>query len=191
MRITYVPMIAQLIASLLHIVLGYHFVFEMKLGVRGLGLAISIANLIKVLIIVVFIACETKIRRALAWPSCEAFKGWFEYLGYSLPVIIILGSEWWAYELMTILAGLIGVEEQASWTIVSIICSVLFEFPLAVSEVTSSLVGNCIGAGNVDLAKRFFRITMLIGAIAVLSIITLICLARHYIVGICTTIEEV
>ena len=191
MRITYVQMIAQFIASILHLVLAYHFVFEKNMDVKGLGLAISIANFSKTAIVVVFICLNKEIRKSVTMMTMNAFAEWREYLGYSIPVIIILCSEWWAYEVITVLAGLIGVEEQACQTIVSIVLSCFFEFPLAVSEVTSSLVGNCIGAGNVELAKRFYRMTSLIALFVVTSVIGFIFLARFSIVELCTKSEAV
>ncbi len=41
------------------------------------------------------------------------FKGWKKYLSLAIPSTLMLCSEWWAFELLTIMAGWIGVNEQA------------------------------------------------------------------------------
>ena len=39
--------------------------------------------------------------------------GWPEYLRLAIPATILLCSEWWAFEILTLIAGLIGVKAQA------------------------------------------------------------------------------
>lgn len=46
--------------------------------------------------------------------SREAFSGWGAYLKISLPSMLMLSSEWYAFEAMTIMAGIMGVVELAS-----------------------------------------------------------------------------
>ena len=42
--------------------------------------------------------------------------------------------------------------------------------PLGVQEATSGIIGNCIGANNVPLARRFFRLITCVTEIMILSL---------------------
>ena len=163
MRITFVPALAQTIATFIHLSLLYYFVFMVNLDVKGIGLATSITHLFKFLFTFGYVYCSRKISKALSWPRMnETFSNWKEYLKLSIPIIVILCSEWWACELITILAGMIGVREQATYIIVLTVESTIFEVPLATGEASCALIGNCIGANIVQLAKRFFQMTWII-----------------------------
>ena len=134
-----------------------------KIDVRGIGLATSITHTFKFLFTFIYVYCSKKINKALSRPRMkETFSNWKEYLKLSIPIIVILCAEWWACELITILAGMIGVREQATYTIVVTALSTIFEVPLATGEASCALIGNCIGANNVKLAKRFFTMTWVI-----------------------------
>ena len=69
-------------------------------------------------------------------------------------------AEWWAYQGLVILAGALGVLELASSIICLNLISMLYMIPMGIQESSTGLVGNCIGANNVPLAKSFFRIIL-------------------------------
>ena len=113
MRITTVPMISQLIASLFFLPLCMFFTFKAEMGINGLGLATSITNFNLLLLTVIQCCFTEKIKQVVTFPGKESFRGWGEYLKVAVPTAIILCSEWWAFEVLTIVAGLISVEAQA------------------------------------------------------------------------------
>ena len=82
------------------------------MGIRGLGLATSITNFNLLLITLVYCRCYSKISRVLLRPGRDSFKGWYEYLSIALPSTVIICSEWWAFEILTIVSGLISIEAQ-------------------------------------------------------------------------------
>ena len=113
MRITTVPMISQLIASLFHLPMCLLFTFKADMGIYGLGLATSITNFNLLLLTVIQCCFNKKVKQAVTCPGKESFRGWGEYLKVAIPSAVILCSEWWAFEILTIIAGLISVEAQA------------------------------------------------------------------------------
>ena len=44
----------------------------------------------------------------------DTFNGWDEYLRVALSSTIMICPEWWTYEIITLLAGTIGVKELAA-----------------------------------------------------------------------------
>ena len=61
---------------------------------------------------------------------------------------------------------------------------IFHEIPIGLSEAAASLIGNSIGANNVNLGKRFLKITAIFSLGAVTCIAMCIGLARHQIVAI-------
>ena len=74
-------------------------------------------------------------------------------MSISIPSAVMLCSEMWAYEIMAVLAGILGVVQLDSMTINFSIMTVMYVFIIGVQEASSALIGNCIGANNIPLAK--------------------------------------
>ena len=140
------------------------------MGIRGLGLATSLSNFNLLIITMVYCNCNTQIRRVIKFPDRTALSGWKEYLRISLPSTLIICSEWWAFEVLTVISGLISIEAQAVQTIVTSGCAILFEIPLGFQEATCAIIGNCIGANNVTLAKKFMCLTTWVTIGTILSL---------------------
>ena len=116
-------------------------------------------------------------RKALVPLDKEALRGWGEYFAISIPATIMICSEWWAFEVIMVIAGLIGVVEMATITIVFSYTPLLFMFMLGIQEGTCTLIGNSIGANNIALGKRFYYLIAKIALVTMftLSLITLFC----------------
>ena len=102
----------------------------------------------------------------------------------------MLCSEWWAFEVLTFMGGTLGVIELASLTICLNLHSLLFRVPLGITEATSALLGNSIGANNVPLAKRFAGMIFKFAALVVFSLGALVILARSFITDLFATEEN-
>ena len=70
-------------------------------------------------------------------------------------------------------------------------CAILFEIPLGYQEATCAVIGNCIGARNVPLARRFMRLTTWITLGTVLSLQLAIFLSKDAIAKFYSTDPEV
>lgn len=109
---------------------------------------------------------------ALSWnhPSVQrtlqpfdkaALTGWWEYIKLGLPGTIMLCSEWWAYEILTIFASLLGTAEVAAQTIILQTASLAFMVPLGLGVACASLVGNALGAGKKPLAIQIGKLSIM------------------------------
>ena len=177
MRNTCVPMIASSVAIAVHFPNCLLLTKYSGLGlVKSLGVASSVTNFFLLFVVIVFCACDNSIRRALRAPGRDSFSGWYEYLKVCLPTTLIMCSEWWILEILTVLAGLISVEAQAVHTIAASGSALMFEISLGYQEATCSIIGNCIGAGKVKLARRFFNLILLVTLATTTSLmLVLIC----------------
>ena len=114
MGITWVPMIAQAIGTLVHVGWCHLFTVKLDMGVKGLGYATSITYSTMFLVITVNTVLIKQIKYCISWPTLDSFREWGPYFRLSIPATLMLCAEWWSFELMTILAGVLGVIEQAT-----------------------------------------------------------------------------
>ena len=70
------------------------------------------------------------LQEAFFWPTVSVFTGWSQYGRLALPSTFMLCSEWWAIEGLTIMAGYLGVKEQA-------VIVVLFNFSETIFQIMS------------------------------------------------------
>jgi MATE family multidrug resistance protein len=94
----------------------------------------------------------------------------WEFFKLGVPGTVMLCSEWWAYEILTVFAGLLGSAQLACMAIILQTCALFYMIPLGLSVATASLVGNAMGAGMRDLAIQYSKLAIYsIVVIAVLS----------------------
>ena len=76
----------------------------------------------------------------------------YEFFELGLPGMLMLLSEWWSYEILSIFAGLLGTPEVAAQTIILSTAALAYMVPLGTGIATASLVGNALGAGKKQIA---------------------------------------
>ena len=126
------PMIAMFIATFVHVALCFFFVSYLDLGIRGLAYASSVKDFVLIFSVMIYGNCSEKIRPALSMPNSESFRGWGEYLKVALPSTVMLCAEWWAFLLLTLISGTMGVPELASQTLISNLAGLLYQTPLGI-----------------------------------------------------------
>lgn len=104
-------------------------------------------------------------------PDKETFTGISQYLSYGIPSASMLCLEWWAFEVMTLIAGYIGVEYQASHIVLMNIIAFLFMFALGLQTAGIATIGNRIGANEVDKARQYFSVLKHLSFIFILSLL--------------------
>jgi len=90
----------------------------------------------------------------------HAFSHWYEFFELGVPGTVMLCSEWWAYEILTVFASMLGIEQVAAEAIILQIASLAFMIPLGIAVACSSIVGNALGAGKVSLASAIGKLSM-------------------------------
>ena len=135
-------------------------------AVVGAGLAGAIVRLLlpALLLGVVF---WTGLHRAAWLPWQRSSFDWrrigrIAWLG--LPIGLHFGLEVWAFQLTTLMAGKISSAALAAHAIVFNLASFSFMFPLGISTAASVRVGNLIGAGDAEGARRAAMLSLVLGA---------------------------
>merc|ERR1712070_588499 len=115
MNVSWVPMLASIISTFLHIPWLWLFVSKKGMQIEGVAIANLITFSSQLVITLVYSAyfLGDISKEAIFWPDMDAFKEWKKYLSLSIPSTLMLCPEWWAFELLVCFAGWIGVNEQA------------------------------------------------------------------------------
>jgi len=159
-----------LIANLLNVFVNWLLVFGHwgfpALGVLGAGIATSITQAFMFLLLVVWGWIFRLQRGAWVGWSARAFepRGLLEVVRFGAPVAVQLALEMWAFQVATLMAGLLGELGLAAHTVVLNLASLSFMVPLGLSIATVTRVGNLIGAGNAAAAQRAAWVALGLGA---------------------------
>jgi multidrug resistance protein, MATE family len=103
--------------------------------------------------------CVSRIQEALFWPSSESFKDWGEYFSIATPAVIMMCAEFWAFEILIVAAGYIGVASQAAQIIMANNLMIVYMVPGSAAEAVCAMVGFSIGANNPELGKQIYKQT--------------------------------
>lgn len=93
------------------------------MGVTGLGIATAITYFTMLMIITINAWCISHIRDCIFFPTADSFRDWGEYFRLSVPATVMICAEWWSFEILVILAGIMGIVEQGSQVITFNVCA--------------------------------------------------------------------
>ncbi|XP_074579602.1 protein DETOXIFICATION 49-like [Curcuma longa] len=145
------------IAVALHLPINYLLVFVLDLGIGGVALASVWFNFNVVLFLLIYIYFSGVHRRTGGLSlGIECLKEWRPLLDLALPSCVSVCLEWWWYEIMIILSGLLLNPQStvASMGILIQTTSLIYIFPSSLSFSVSTRVGNELGANQPDRARR-------------------------------------
>ncbi|KAM0946780.1 putative multi antimicrobial extrusion protein [Dioscorea sansibarensis] len=144
-------------AILLHLPITYLLVIILNLGIKGVALAGVCTNFNLVLSLLSYIYFSgLHESTGVLNLSLECFKEWKPLLGLAIPSCVSVCLEWWWYELMIMLCGLLLDPRStvASMGILIQTTSLIYIFPSSLSFGVSTRVSNELGANQPDKAKR-------------------------------------
>jgi len=87
-------------------------------------------------------------------------KGLSEYLQLLFAGIFSMCGEWWSWELMTIIVGLLGATQLAVDVIYSTIIPLYYMLPLGMGMAGAARVGALVGENRYGMAKRVGNATL-------------------------------
>jgi len=191
MQVTWVPMTAQVVCTILHFGWLYLLVTYLGMEIKGVALATFLTYFSQFIFVEIYGLFVPEVRAAMFFPTKESFREWGSYLKLSIPSTLMLCAEWWAFEVLILLAGYIGVVEQAAQILLFNMIALMFMVALGMQEATCALVGNSVGENNIPQAKRFFRISFAISSMAIILVIVLVFFTREQITRLYTNEELV
>ncbi|KAJ0705494.1 putative multi antimicrobial extrusion protein [Helianthus annuus] len=140
----------------LHMPINYYLVKYLNLGIEGVAIGSVWTNFNLVASLVVYILISGVYKKTWGGVTRECLKGWKSLLNLAIPSCISVCLEWWWYEIMILLCGLL-VNPRATVASMGILIqttALIYIFPSSLSFSVSTRVGNALGEGQPDKAKR-------------------------------------
>ncbi|KAG8096908.1 hypothetical protein GUJ93_ZPchr0013g37584 [Zizania palustris] len=157
----------SLFSVLLHGPINYLLVVRLKMGVAGVALAVALTDLNLLLALLCFLAISGAHRDSWVGPTSDCFRGWPGLLRLSVPTATAVCLEWWWYELMIVLSGLLANPRAtvASMGILIQATSLVYVFPSSLGQGASTRVSHQLGAGRSAGARHAAGAALSIGLI--------------------------
>ncbi|KAF4717718.1 hypothetical protein FOZ62_023973 [Perkinsus olseni] len=158
------------ITSALHVLWCYLLVTPSS-GLAGAGVAMALTFVgcwVLGILYFVFAMINPSItaipRDALPRFTRAMFRGWWEYLKIGIPSMITLCSEWWAYEICTLIVGLLQDSAQlAAHVSVCNVSVLMFMMSYGLQTGLSAKIGAAVGSGNLHLARTYCKAAVIMG----------------------------
>ncbi|XP_022735128.1 protein DETOXIFICATION 53-like [Durio zibethinus] len=149
--------IAAICAVLLHPLMNYILTIYFKLGVKGIALALACNTFnLNLGLIIYTVMSEAPFKPWHGVTILSMFQGWRPLLALALPSFLSVCLEWWWYEIMLFLCGLLN-NPKASVAAMGILIQttgLLYNFPFSIGASISTRVSQALGAGRPSCAHR-------------------------------------
>ncbi|KAJ8097909.1 mate-domain-containing protein [Lipomyces tetrasporus] len=168
-----------LVTSPLNGILNYLFIHPFGFGLNGAAMATGLTYWLSFIGLVIY----TKYSRgSRAWGgfSRRAFTNLGIYYRLSILGIIMVGTEWWAFEIVALVAGRLGDIALAAQSCVMTSDQVTFTIPFGIGVAASTRVGNLLGERRGRAARRAAYTAALLAASIGAGIMVVMLLMRSY-----------
>ena len=132
---------AQVAGNFCHLILCYNLIKEQNLGILGVGLANCLTNIFIFILLVAAHFSTAEIRDTFRMPDRRAFQDFYGYLELGLPISLMLCMEFWVYEVMLLLCGLLSVNIQAAYFIQNNIYVFFFCLAMGMQSAGCTYIG--------------------------------------------------
>lgn len=174
-------LVISVIVLILHIPICWVLVFPFGLGRDGAALSISISYYLTVILFGLYIKYSPACQRSKIVIGMIPLSSIKEFFFLAIPSALMVCLEWWSFELLVILGGLLP-NPQLQTSVLSIclnLCNLHFFIPYGVGAAVSTRVSNELGAGKPKEARdAIFAVIILATLDAIILSSALFC-CRH------------
>ncbi|CAI8604983.1 unnamed protein product [Vicia faba] len=138
-----------------HVAFCWLLVFKSGLGCLGAAFSIGTSYWLNVIILGLYMNFSSDCEKTRVPITMESFNGIGEFFRYAIPSAGMICFEWWSFELLILLSGLLP-NPQLETSVLSIclsIISTLYTIPEATGSAASTRVSNALGAGHPQAAR--------------------------------------
>jgi MATE family multidrug resistance protein len=149
-----------LVAAPTNALLNWLFVWRFGWGFNGAPMAVAITQNMLPILLFFYV---WKVDGSQAWGGFRrsALRNWGPMIRLALPGMIMVVAEWFAFEILTLASGRMGVEYLAAQSVLVTVTSTTFQIPFPLSIAGSTRLANLIGAKLVDAAKTSAKVVSL------------------------------
>ncbi|XP_038723028.1 protein DETOXIFICATION 12-like isoform X3 [Tripterygium wilfordii] len=166
----------------LHIPLCWVLVFMSRLENLGAAFALSISMWLNAIFLGLYMKFSTACAKTRVPISMELFRGIGEFFRFAIPSAVMICLEWWSYELLVLLSGLLP-NPQLETSVLSVCLqtiATLSMIPYGVGAAASTRISNELGAGNPESARIVVYALMFLTVIETTTVSSIIFASRHF-----------
>ncbi|KAF6136453.1 hypothetical protein GIB67_035012 [Kingdonia uniflora] len=171
-----IPLVlCSVIPFVVHIGFTYAFVYHTGLGFKGAALSASVSLWISLFMLAAYVKYSEKFKYTWEGLSMESFRHVIPNMKLAIPSAVMVCLEYWAFELLVLLAGLMPNSKNSTSLIdrnmVVNTEAVIYMITYGFSAAVSTRVSNEVGAGHGDKAKNAVAVTLKISVFLGLTVI--------------------
>jgi len=186
-----IPLYTQLITLVIHIVICWLLVWHFNFREVGAAIATDITYILNMIICDTWCMTKPSLRKTFACPDLEMFKDLWAYFKIGFSGAMMLCFEWWAFELLAIFSGLLGVDQLAAEVITINIVTFIFMIPLGISYAASALTGYFLGRRDFARSRTYSNLAMLYNQLITVVIVLILGFGKSKIAVLFTTEPKV
>jgi len=159
-----------MIVSPINVGLNIILIHYTSLGLLGSPLAVSITYWLCFILLGIYTHLSPIHRENGTWGGIQLravlnFKSCYEFLKLALPGILMVGTEWAAFEIVALAAGRLGEVSLAAQSIIMTTDQILNTLPFGIGVAASTRVGNFIGSRSPSGAKAAAHASALLSVV--------------------------
>jgi MATE family multidrug resistance protein len=170
--IVFPMMLSSAITLCFHVPICWVLVFKVGLGNKGAALANSISSWLNVALLSLYVTFSPACKKTWTSFSREALSDIYNFLKLAIPSAVMLCLEYWSFEMLILLSGLLP-KPELEMSVLSIcisIASLAYMIPLGLGAAVSTRVSNELGAGRSRAARLSAHVALCMSAMEALVI---------------------
>ncbi|KAK9092590.1 hypothetical protein Syun_027501 [Stephania yunnanensis] len=165
--------LCSLIPLALQVGFSYLFVYHTALGFKGAALSACLTLWISFVMLALYVMYSPKFKYTWEGFSSECWRHVIPSMKLAIPSAVMVCLEYWAFELLVLLAGLMPNSEISTSLIAMCVNTeaVAFMVTYGFSAAVSTRVSNELGAGNGNRAKNAVAVTLKLSVVLALVVV--------------------
>ncbi|CAH1413553.1 unnamed protein product [Lactuca virosa] len=186
-------LISSIVALCLHIPLCWALVYKTGLGNIGGAVSMGVSMWLNAIFLVFYMIYSPSCAKTRSPISWEVFHGIRQFFGFAIPSAVMICLEWWSYEFLILLSGLLPNPELE--TSVLSVClntiATLYAIPYGFAAGVSTRVSNELGAGNPKGARVAVKAIMVLAVVETTIVSSTVSASRNVFGYIFTNEKEI
>ncbi|XP_015869372.3 protein DETOXIFICATION 3 isoform X1 [Ziziphus jujuba] len=161
-----------------HIPVSWALVYKLELGSGGAAISIGLSYWLNVILLVLYMKYSSDCEKTRVTFSSDVLLSTREFISYAVPSGVMVCLEWWSFEILTLLSGLLPNPKLQTSVISTCLTTITLHYfiPYGIGTAASSRISNELGGGNSEAARMaFYALLMLVSIEAVAMSTILFC----------------
>ncbi|KAK9447870.1 mate-domain-containing protein [Limtongia smithiae] len=143
-----------LVTAPLNLLLNYIFVHPLGMGLPGAAFATDVTYWLSFILLALYARNSRGAKAWGGWSLSRALSNLGIFYKLTILGIVMVGTEWWAFEIVALVAGRLGDVALEAQSCVMTSDQVTFTIPFGIGVAASTRVGNLLGERRAQAARR-------------------------------------